>query len=51
MRSTSVRAPLQDIELVPEHQDFDLQLRWRFEVVAQHEDKQEADCNHSAIVF
>ena len=47
----AVRALLQDIELVPEHQDFDLQLSWRFEAVAQHADEQEADRNHSAIMF
>src|SRR5262245_16684560 len=47
MRSTTVPTLLQDIELVPENQDFDLQLPWRFEAVAQHADEQEADCNHS----
>jgi len=26
----AVRALLQDIELVPEHRGFDLQLPWRF---------------------
>src|SRR5262245_52640508 len=51
MRSMAVRTLLQDIQLVPEHQDFDLQLPWRFETVAQHADEQEADRNHSAIMF
>jgi hypothetical protein len=45
------RALLQDIELMPQHQDFGLQPLSRLEAVAQQADEQEADCNHSAIMF
>ena len=50
MRSTW-RAPLQDIELMPQHQDLGFQLLSRLEAIAQHADEQEADCNHSAMMF
>jgi hypothetical protein len=43
---------LQDIELLPQHQDLGFQLLSRLEeAVAQHADEQEADCNHVAIMF
>ena len=32
-------------------QDFGFQPLLRLEAVAQHAEKQEADCNHSAIMF
>jgi hypothetical protein len=42
---------LQDIELMPQHQDLGFQLLSRLEAVTQHADKQDADCNHAAIMF
>jgi len=45
------RTLLQDVELMPQHQDLGRQLLPRLEVVAQHADEQEGDCNHSAIMF
>jgi hypothetical protein len=42
---------LQDVELMPQYQDLGRQLLSRLEVVAQHADEQETDCNHSAIMF
>jgi hypothetical protein len=36
---------------MPQHEDFGFQLRSRLEAVAQHTDQQEADCNHTAIMF
>jgi hypothetical protein len=45
------RALLQDIELMPQHQDLDLQLLSRLEAVEQHTDEQEPDCKHAAIMF
>ena len=44
-------ALLQHIELMPQHQDLGGQLLLRLEVVAQHADEQETDCDHSAIMF
>ena len=43
--------PLQDVKLMPQDQDFGFQPLLRLEAVAQHAEKQEADCNHSAIMF
>jgi hypothetical protein len=37
---------LEDIELVPQDQDFRFQPPSRLEVVAQHAEEQEADCKH-----
>jgi hypothetical protein len=52
---TQMRSPwgslLQDIELMPQHQDLGFQLLSRLEAVTQHADKQDADCNHAAIMF
>jgi ribosomal protein L13 len=45
------RALLQDVDLMPQHQDLGRQLLSRLEVVAQHADEQEADRNHAAIMF
>ena len=45
------RALLQDIELVPQNQDFGCQPPSRLEAVAQHTDDENANCNHSAIMF
>jgi hypothetical protein len=42
---------LQDIELMPQHQDPGFQLLSRLEAVAQYADEQEADYNHAAIMF
>jgi len=36
---------------MPQDQDFGFQPLWRLETVAQHLEKQEADCDHSAILF
>ena len=44
-------ALLQNIELMPQYQYFGFQPLSRLEAVAQHADEQEADCNHSAIMF
>src|SRR6266567_5492748 len=43
MQSTARRALLQDVELMPQYQDFGFQPRPRLEEVAQHTDEQEAD--------
>ena len=51
MQSTARRVLLQDVELMPQYQDFGFQPRSRLEVVAQHTDQQEADCNHPTILF
>jgi hypothetical protein len=45
------RTLLQDVELMPQYQDLGRKLLSRLEVVAQHADEQETDCNHSAIMF
>ena len=50
MRSTWRTLP-KNVELMPQYQEFRLQLLSRLEAVAQHADEQEADCNHAAIMF
>src|SRR6266498_5487830 len=45
------RALLQNIELMPQYQDFGFQPPARLEAVTQHADEQQTDCNHSAIMF
>ena len=50
MQSTS-RALLQDIELMPQNQDFGFQPPSRLEAVAQHTDDKNGNCNHSEIMF
>jgi hypothetical protein len=44
-------ALLQNIELMPQYQDFGFQPPSRLEAVAQHADEKEAKCNHLAIMF
>ena len=44
-------ALLQDVELMPQYQDFGFQSPSRLEAIAQHADEKEADCNHVAIMF
>jgi len=44
-------ALLQNIELMPQKQDFSLQPPSRLEAVAQHTDDKNGNCNHSAIMF
>jgi hypothetical protein len=39
MQSTARRTPLQDVELMPQYQDFGFQPRSRLEEVAQHTDQ------------
>src|SRR5262244_2859237 len=51
MQSPARRSLLQDVELMPQYQDFGFQPQSRLEEVAQHAGKQEADRNHSAIMF
>jgi hypothetical protein len=45
------RALLQDVQLMPQDQDFGVQPLWRLETIPQHAQKQEADCNHSAMML
>jgi hypothetical protein len=51
MQSPAQRSQLQHIQLMPQHQNLGFELLTRLEVVAQHADEQEADCNHAAIMF
>jgi hypothetical protein len=44
-------ALLQNIELVPQNQNFGFELASRFEAVAQHVNEKETSCNHAAIMF
>jgi hypothetical protein len=45
------RAPLQNIELMPQYQDFGFQPPSRLEAVTQHANEKKADCNHLSIMF
>jgi hypothetical protein len=45
------RPLLQDIELMPQYQDFGVQPPPRLETVAQHADEQNGNCNHAMIMF
>src|SRR5450756_52120 len=45
------RALLQDVELMPQHQDFGFKPSSRFETVAQRADEKEGNCEHPAIMF
>jgi hypothetical protein len=45
------RALLQDIELMPQYQDFRFQPPPRLEAVAQHPDEKEGNCNHGMIML
>ena len=51
MQSTAWRTLPKNVELMSQYQDFGLQPPSRLEAVAQHADKKEANCNHSAIMF
>jgi len=51
MQSTAWRTLPKNVELMSQYQDFGLQPPSRLEAVAQHADEQEADCNHTAIMF
>ena len=44
-------ALLQDIELMPQSQDFGFQPPPRLEAVAQHADEKEINCNHATIML
>jgi hypothetical protein len=44
-------ALLQNIQLMPQYQDFGFQPPPRLEAVAQHADEKEANCNHATIMF
>ena len=44
-------ALLQDIELMPQYQDFGFQLPPRLEAVAQQADEKEGNCNHATIML
>jgi hypothetical protein len=44
-------ALLQDIELMPQYQDFRFQPPPRLEAVAQHADEKEGNCNHTTIML
>jgi len=48
---SACRLPLQNIELMTQYDELRLQPLSRPEVVAQHADKQKANCNHMAIMF
>jgi hypothetical protein len=48
---THRRALLQDVELMPQHQDFGFKPSSRFETVAQHADEKEGNSEHPAIMF
>jgi len=45
------RALLQDVELMPQHQDFGFKPPSGLEAVAQHADEKEGNCEHPAIMF
>jgi hypothetical protein len=44
------RALLQDVELMPQHQDFGFKPWSRLETVAQHADEKEGNSQHPAIM-
>jgi hypothetical protein len=44
-------ALLQNIELMPQYQDFRFELASRLKPVAQHANEKEPNCNHAAIMF
>ena len=48
---THRRALLQDVELMPQHQDFGFKPSSRLETVAQHADEKEGNNEHPAIMF
>jgi hypothetical protein len=44
-------ALLQDVQLMAQDEKFGFQPLWRLETIPQHAEIQEADCNHSAMMF
>src|SRR5262245_55936711 len=48
---TARRALLEDIQLMAQDEDLRFQLMPRLEAVAQHAEKQDTNCDHSAIMF
>jgi hypothetical protein len=44
-------ALLQDIELMPQYQDFGFRPPPRLEAVAQHAEEKEGNCNHTTIML
>jgi len=45
------RTQLQDVELMPQHQDFGFKSSSRPETVAQHANEKEGNSEHPAIMF
>jgi hypothetical protein len=45
------RALLQDVELMPQHQDFGFKPTPRLKTVAQHADEKKGNSEHQAIMF
>ena len=45
------RALLQDVELMPQHQDFGFKPSSRLETVAQYADEKEGNSEHPVIMF
>jgi len=45
------RALPQEVDLMPQYQDFSFKPSLRFEAVAQSADENEGSCDHSAIMF
>ena len=48
---TTRYALLQNVQLMPQDENFGFQPLWRLETIPQHAEKQEADCNHSVMMF
>jgi len=46
LQATTWRVLLEDIELMPQYQDFGFQPPGRLEAVAQHPDEEERNCDH-----
>src|SRR5258705_165 len=44
-------ALLQDVELMPQYQDFGFQSPSRLEAIARHAGEKEADSNHAGLMF
>ena len=50
-KQSAWRALLQDIELMPQHQDFGFQPPPRFEAVAKGADEKKGNCSHVTVMF
>ena len=50
-RQSARGALLQDIELIPQYQDFGFQPPPRLEAVALRADEKEGNCNHATIML